>query len=126
LFTWLAARNDVSDTQIGAFGLSLGGGEVWNAAVAGVPFKAIVPAIAWTNLGQALNPDGVPKTGLLAILSGVVPLDRWDPALLQIRDTLLRNLVTPAVRSSEAARSARARLDTLKVPTLLLQGRHDF
>jgi putative CocE/NonD family hydrolase len=63
LFDWLAARSDVSDTQIGAFGLSLGGGAVWNAAAAGVPFKAIVPAIGWTNLGSALNPNGVPKGG---------------------------------------------------------------
>src|SRR5581483_3760686 len=120
LFTWLAARNDVSDTQIGAFGLSLGGGEVWNAAVAGVPFKAIVPAITWTDLGRALNPDGVPKTGLIGILSGVVPLNRWDPALLQVRDTLLQNQVTSAVKSSEEARSSHSRLHTLKVPTLLL------
>jgi pimeloyl-ACP methyl ester carboxylesterase len=126
LFDWLAARGDVSNTQIGAFGLSLGGGAVWNAAAGGVPFKAIVPAITWTDLGQALNPDGVPKTGLLAILAGVVPLDRWDPALAQIRDTLLRNQVTSAVKSSEAARSSRSRLHRLKVPTLLLQGRHDF
>src|SRR6266496_2156905 len=46
-----------------AFALSLGGGAVWNAAVAGVPFKAIVPAITWTSLGSALHPNGVPKTG---------------------------------------------------------------
>ena len=44
IFNWLAARSDVSDTQIGALGQILGGAEVWNAAVAGVPFKAIVPA----------------------------------------------------------------------------------
>src|SRR5262252_1460827 len=69
LFNWFAADPNVSDTQIGAVGLSLGGGAVWNAAVAGVPFKAIVPAITWTNLGTALNPEGVPKTGLIGILS---------------------------------------------------------
>ena len=79
LFDWFAARTDVSDTQIGAFGLSLGGGEVWNAAVAGVPFKAIVPAITWTNLGPALNPNGVPKTGLIDELAQVVPLAAGIP-----------------------------------------------
>ena len=46
LYTWFAARDDVSDTQIGAFGISLGGGAVWNATAAGVPFKAIVAAIS--------------------------------------------------------------------------------
>jgi alpha-beta hydrolase superfamily lysophospholipase len=126
LFAWFAARDDVSDTQIGAFGLSLGGGAVWNAAVAGVPFKAIVPAITWTSLGPALDPDGVPKTGLLGILSRAVPIANWDPALAQTAQALLQGHVTPAVASTEAARSSRSHLHALTVPTLLLQGRHDF
>jgi pimeloyl-ACP methyl ester carboxylesterase len=126
LFAWFAARPDVSDTQIGAFGLSLGGGAVWNAAVAGVPFKAIVPAITWTDLGRALNPNGVPKTGLLAQLAQAVPISRWDPALTQARTDLLAGNVTAAVKSTEAARSSRPRLHSLTVPTLLLQGRQDY
>jgi alpha-beta hydrolase superfamily lysophospholipase len=126
LFTWFTGRSDVSNTQIGAFGLSLGGGEVWNAAVAGVPFKAIVPAITWTDLGTALNPNGVVKTGLVGILSQVVPVSHWDPALVQIAQSLRQGNVTPAVASTEAARSSRAQLHALTVPTLLLQGRHDF
>jgi ABC-2 type transport system ATP-binding protein len=126
LFNWFAARSDVSDTQIGALGLSLGGGEVWNAAAAGVPFKAIVPAITWTNLGQALNPDGVPKTGLLSILFQEPPLSGWDPTLAQSAQSLLQGDVTSGAKSSEAARSSRSHLHALTVPTLLLQGRHDF
>ena len=126
LFNWFAARPDVSNTQIGAFGLSLGGGAVWNAAVAGVPFKAIVPAITWTNLAAALNPDGEPKSGLVGILSQAVPLSKWDPTLAQTAQTLLQGDVTPAVTSTEAARSSRSNLHALIVPTLLLQGRHDF
>ena len=126
LFNWFSGRSDVSDTQIGAFGLSLGGGAVWNAAVAGVPFKAIVPAITWTNLASALNPNGVAKTGLLGILSQVVPLQNWDPALIQTGQSLLQGDVSAAVKSTEAARSPRSQLHSLTVPTLLLQGRHDF
>jgi alpha-beta hydrolase superfamily lysophospholipase len=126
LFNWLAARSDVSDTQIGAFGLSLGGGAVWNAAVAGVPFKAVVPAITWTSLGSALNPDGVPKGGEIAELAQVIPTSRWDSSLTQAREDLLDGAVTSAVKSTEAARSSRSELHSLTVPTLLLQGRHDF
>jgi pimeloyl-ACP methyl ester carboxylesterase len=126
LFTWLAGRNDVSDTQIGAVGLSLGGAEVWNAAVAGVPFKAIVPAIAWTDLGAALNPNGVPKAGEVAQLAKDVPSAQWDPALSQTRQDLLAGSVTAAVKSTEAARSSRSKLRSLHVPTFMLQGRHDF
>ena len=126
LFNWFAARSDVSDTRIGAFGLSLGGGAVWNAAVAGVPFKAIVSAITWTSLGPALNPNGVPKGGELVRLGQIVPFARWDPSLTQARNDLLSGNVSPAVKSIEAARSSRPKLHSLSVPTLLLQGRHDF
>jgi alpha-beta hydrolase superfamily lysophospholipase len=126
LFNWFAARGDVSNTQIGAFGLSLGGGAVLNAAVAGVPFKAIVTGITWTDLGSALNPSGVPKGGEIAQLAQVIPVSRWDSSLTQARTDLLTGSVTAAVKTTEAARSSRSKLHSLTVPTLLLQGRHDF
>jgi len=126
LFNWLAARSEVSDTQIGGLGISLGGGVVWNAAAAGVPFKAIVPVTAATNLVSALNPNGVPKTGLLGTLFNYVPGSSWDPTLQQARSDLLAGNVTGTVKSAEAARSVRSQLHTLNVPTLMLQGRHDF
>ena len=126
LFNWFATRNDVSNTAIGALGLSLGGGAVWNAAVAGVPFKAIVPAVTWTSLGDALNPNDVVKAGLLANLFHQVPDADWDSSLVQARDNLLAGNVTTAVTSVEAARSPLSHLHSLTVPTLLLQGRHDF
>ncbi len=124
LYDWLSAQ--LGNDEIGAFGFSLGGGEVWDAAVAGVPFKAIVPAVAWTSLGPALAPDGVLKTGLLDELAGAAPSGKWDPALAQARGDLLAGSVTPAVKSVEATRSSRSRLKSLTVPTLILQGRHDF
>ncbi|HKB95002.1 MAG TPA: CocE/NonD family hydrolase [Gaiellaceae bacterium] len=126
LFGWLAGRSDVSDTRIGAFGLSLGGAEVWNAAVAGVPFKAIVPAVTWTNLATALNPNGVPKSGLIDELSRDVPLARWDASLAGAWSDLSSGKVTAAVKTAESARSSRSKLHSLRIPTLLLQGRHDF
>ncbi len=125
LFAWLAARSDVSNSEIGAFGLSLGGGEVWNAAVAGVPFKAIVPAITWTDLGRALAPAGVPRSGLVGRLARLIS-GPWDTSIVEARDDLLDGLVTPAVEAAVAARSSKQRLHSLTVPTLLLQGRHDF
>jgi len=125
LFDWLAARPDVSDTEIGAFGLSLGGGAVWNAAAAGVPFKAIVPAISWTSLLPALAPAHLPKVGLVKRLEQDVP-GPWDPALAKARDDLLGDVVTPSVNAATTARSSRPKLHALTVPTFILQGRHDF
>src|SRR5258708_34786007 len=82
LFTWLTARPEISDTQIGAYGVSLGGGAVWNATVAGVPFKAIAPITTWTNLTTSLAPQGLSKSGALPDLLQLVPAHRGDRSSL--------------------------------------------
>lgn len=104
IFDWLAARPEVSDTQIGAFGLDLGGAEVWNAAAAGVPFKAIVPWLAWSSLRRALKPAGVLDRSMFNLLAGQGPTT-WN---------------TP---SGIAARSHWRALRSLTVPTLILAER---
>jgi alpha-beta hydrolase superfamily lysophospholipase len=126
LFTWLATRPEISDTQIGAMGFSLGGGAVWNAAVAGVPFKAIVPAIAWTNLGAALAPQGFSKSGLVGYLANLVPESRWDPELLAAKPSLATGTNMATVNALAASRSPISKLGALKTPTLIVQGRRDF
>jgi pimeloyl-ACP methyl ester carboxylesterase len=126
LFDWLAARPDISDTAIGAVGISLGGGEVWNAAAAGVPFKAIVPGVAWTDLASALAPEGLAKSGEALYLASRVPQGRWSPDLLAAAAGLEQGETLAPVAQLAAARSARPKLASLTVPTLLVQGRHDF
>jgi len=126
LFQWLTARPEISDTEIGAFGISLGGGAVWEAAAAGVPFKAIVPVITWTNLTSALAPQGLSKSGLVQLLAGLVPQARWDPTLLAAVPALTTSSDIAAVSTLAAQRSPLAALTSLTVPTLLIQGRHDF
>ncbi len=126
LFTWFTARPEISDTQIGALGISLGGGAVWSAAAAGVPFKAIVPIITWTNLTTSLAPQGLSKSGLVAQLALEVPTARWDPALLAAESSLVTSTNISAVSVLAQPRSVLTHLSTLTVPTLLVQGRHDF
>ncbi len=70
---WLAARPDVSDTKIGAWGISYGGGAVFNSLVAGVPWAAVVTVQTWTDLYSALMPQGLVKSGLVAGLAGSIP-----------------------------------------------------
>ena len=123
LFGWLAGQ--LGNDDIGGFGLSLGGAEVWSSAVAGVPFKAIVPAATWTSLGRALAPDGVVNDGLAHALADAAPAARWDQSLGQVRAGLLAGSFTSAVQSAAATRSTSSRLHLLTVPTLMLQGRHD-
>src|SRR6478752_5214122 len=124
LFAWLSART--GNASIGALGISLGGGAVWNAAVGGVPFKAIVPVITWTNLVTALAPQGLSKSGLVSLLAAAVPESRWDPELLAAKPSLLTSTNMAAVTALTASRSPLAKLSSLQTPTLLIQGRRDF
>jgi alpha-beta hydrolase superfamily lysophospholipase len=126
LFAWLAARPEISDTAIGALGLSLGGAAVWNAATAGVPFKAIVPMITWTDLTSALAPQGLSKSGLILYLAQLVPEARWEPDLLAAEPGLVQSQNLAQVTALAAPRSPRPGLRSLGVPTLLIQGRRDF
>lgn len=124
LFTYLATRT--GSTDIGALGISLGGGAVWNAAAAGVPFKAIVPVITWTNLATALAPQGLSKSGLVQLLASLVPESRWDPELLAAKSSLVASTNMAAVTALAATRSPLPRLSSMTTPTLLIQGRRDF
>jgi alpha-beta hydrolase superfamily lysophospholipase len=126
LFTWLTARPEISDTQIGALGVSLGGGAVWNALTAGVPFKAAVPVITWTNLLTALAPQGLSKSGLVQYLAGLVPTSRWDPQLLAASQGLAASTDLTAAAALASTRSPLSKLSSITTPTLLIQGRHDF
>ncbi|MDX6470045.1 MAG: type transport system ATP-binding protein [Gaiellaceae bacterium] len=126
LFTWLTARPEISDTRIGAYGYSLGGGAVWNAAAAGVPFKAIAPSITWTNLKTALQPQLLAKSGIVQYLALLVPPARWDPELLAAKDALTTSEGSSAVTALAASRSVASKLATITTPTFLMQGRHDF
>jgi len=124
LFNWFAGR--LGDTSIGALGISLGGGAVWNALTSGVPFKAAVPIITWTNLLTSLAPQGLSKSGLVQYLAGLVPTSRWDPQLLAASAGLAASSDLTAAAALASTRSPLAKLPTIKTPTLLIQGRHDF
>jgi alpha-beta hydrolase superfamily lysophospholipase len=124
LFAYLAGRTGNAD--IGALGVSLGGGAVWNAAVAGVPFRAIVPVITWTNLAAALAPQGLSKSGLVQLLTSLVPETRWDPELLAAKSSLLTSTNMTTVSTLAASRSSISKLAGLTTPTLMIQGRRDF
>ena len=107
IFDWLTTQPGVSPTNIGAYGEDLGGAEVWNAAVAEVPFKAIVPAYTWSSLARALRPRDVVNAGALNLLTADGP-PTWN---------------TP---SGLRARAYRAHLHTLTVPTLIVDDRADL
>jgi len=94
VFDWLRDRPDVSDTKIGGWGISYGGGALWNSLVAGVPWAAIEPTMTWTDLRSALLPQGLVKSGVVAGFLGSLAPERVDPEVLAIRDAAFAGSLT--------------------------------
>ena len=125
LFGWLAAQPVVNGQRIGAFGYSYGGGAIWRATADGVPFAAIEPAIAWTDLYSALLPQDLARSGVL--------LGFWQsiqahaaPGLESIVNDAIAGQNLGAIHAFADQRSVRPLLGSIRVPTFLMQGRRDF
>ncbi|MGZ8691976.1 MAG: alpha/beta hydrolase [Gaiellaceae bacterium] len=125
-FQWLAARSEVSDTQIGAWGISLGGGAAWNSVVAGVPFKALETFETWSDLYRALFPQNLGKAGAIYTFAQSAPSDRIEPALRPYVPQMIGNENLPGVRQLLGTRSSLSALSAVTTPSFLFQGRRDF
>ena len=123
---WLAARPDVADSKIGAWGISYGGGAVLDSLAAGVPWSAVATAETWSDLYSALVPQGLLKSGLVAALAGSIPEQRKSPDLIQIQALAFSGKDPAAVKAWADARSSIARLGAVTTPVFLAQGRRDF
>jgi predicted acyl esterase len=122
---WLAVRSDVSDTKIGAWGISYGGGAVFNSLAAGVPWAAVVTVETWTDLYSALMPQGLVKSGLVAGLAGSIPPERRDPRLNTLQAAAFAGNAA-AVKPWAAERSSLSKLGSVTTPVFMAQGRRDF
>lgn len=125
-FQWFAALPEVSDTQIGVWGISLGGGAAWNAVVAKVPFKAVETFQTWSDLYAALFPNNFGKSGAIYAFAQSVPSERIDPALRAYVPQLISSENLPAIRDLLGARSSLRLMSTVTTPSFLFQGRRDF
>jgi hypothetical protein len=121
------ARPEVNDTKIGAWGISYGGGQVWNALAAGVPFAAVEVVETWTSLYQALWPQDLARSFVVAGLAASVVAR--SPLIAGIRDDAVQSKNLAAVRALAAGRSVIPRqggLRSITTPVYLFQGRVDF
>jgi predicted acyl esterase len=125
-FRWLAARTEITDTQIGAWGISLGGGAAWNSVAAGVPFKALETFQTWSDLYGALYPANLGKSGAIYSFAQSVPTARVDPTLRSFVPQMIANENLPGIRSLLGARSSLHAMSTVTTPSFLFQGRRDF
>ena len=119
-----ARRPEVSDTKIGAWGISYGGGQIWNALAAGVPFAAAEVVETWTSLYDALWPQDLARSGIVAGFAASV--SARSPLIARLRDAAVQSTDPRAIRQLAAERSALAKAGSIRTPVYLFQGRADF
>ena len=119
-----AGRADVSDTKIGAWGISYGGGQIWNALAAGVPFTAVEVVETWTSLYDALWPQNLARSGIVAGFAAMVAAR--SPLITSLRDAAVQSTDPAAIRQLTAERSALPKIGSIRTPVYLFQGRVDF
>jgi predicted acyl esterase len=126
LFQWLRARPEISDTKIGAWGVSLGGGAVLRSLVEGVPWAAVETVETWTDLYAALAPQNLAKSGAVYSFVHSVPADRQSPELAAIAAAAIQGRDLGTVRHFAAERSSAQLLPSLRTPLYMFQGRRDY
>jgi dienelactone hydrolase len=119
-----AVRVDVSDTKIGAWGISYGGGQIWNALAAGVPFAAAEVVETWTSLYDALWPQNLARSGIVAGFAASVAAR--SPLIAGLRDAAVQSTNPTALKQLAAERSALPNVGSIRTPVYLFQGRVDF
>jgi esterase/lipase len=121
---WLAGLPEVSDTQIGAWGVSYGGGQIWNGLAAGIPYKAVCVVATWTDLYTALWPQNVARSGIVAGFAASVA--SRSPLIQQYETDAVQSLDMPAIQALVEPRSAYAKLPSITAPVYMFQGRVDY
>ena len=125
VFAWLRDRPDVADGRIGGWGVSYGGGAAWNSLAAGVPWAALEIWMSWVDLRDALLPQGLAKTGVIAGFLGSLDPKRVDPEVFSVRDAAFSGNLGPVLPFA-AARSSLPALKGVDTPVFMMQGRRDF
>ena len=114
---------EVSD-KVGAWGISYGGGQVWNGLADGVPYKAAEVFETWTDLYSALWPQNIARSGIVAGFARAVAAR--SPLIAQNQANAIQSLDMGAVRALVAPRSSITKLSTISAPVYMFQGRVDY
>jgi alpha-beta hydrolase superfamily lysophospholipase len=126
VFDWFASRPDVAGSRIGAWGISYGGGAVWDALVSGVPFAAAETCETWTDLYSALMPQDLSKSGVITGFLAEIPSGHLSPSLESVKSWALASSNLAELRAFGNERSSLSKLSTVKTPVMMMQGRRDF
>ena len=114
---WLAARPDVSDTKIGAWGISYGGGAVFNSLVAGVPWAAVTTVADVDRPLHRAHAPGAREVGARRRPRSVDPGRSTRPRLAALTAAAFTGDAS-AVKPWTDARSSLAKLSSVTTPVL--------
>jgi fermentation-respiration switch protein FrsA (DUF1100 family) len=121
---WFASLPEVSDSAVGAWGISYGGGQVWDGLAQGIPYRAAEVVETWTDLYSALWPQNVARSGIVAGFAAAV--SSRSPLIAQYETDAVQSLDLPAIRALVAPRSSYTRLPSVTAPVYMFQGRVDW
>src|SRR5437764_2013191 len=102
--SWFAGLPEVSNTQIGAWGISYGGGQTWNGLAAGIPYKAAEVVETWTDLYIALWPQDVAKSGV--VLGFAKSIEARSPLIAGLESDAIHSTNTATLKTVGASRSS--------------------
>jgi hypothetical protein len=114
----------VSNTTVGAWGISYGGGQTWNGLAAGIPYKAAEVVETWTDLYSALWPQDVAKSGI--VLGFAKSIDGRSPLIAANENDAIHSTNLANIKALVAPRSSYSKLSSIKTPVYMFQGRVDY
>jgi hypothetical protein len=115
---------EVSDTDVGAWGISYGGGQTWNGLAARIPYKAAEVVETWTDLYSALWPQNVAKSGI--VLGFAKSVEARSPLIASVENDAVHSTNLGPIKTLADARSAYSKLASIKTPVYMFQGRVDY
>jgi esterase/lipase len=124
LVSFFTGLPQVSDTEVGGWGVSYGGGQLWNGLAAGIPFKAAALNITWTDLYSALWPQNVARSGIVAGFAKSVAAR--SPLIAANATNAVQSLDMPSIKALVDPRSSYPQLRSIKTPVYMFQGRVDW
>jgi dienelactone hydrolase len=121
---FFTALPEVSDTKVGAWGISYGGGQVWNGLVGGIHYAAAEVVETWTDLYSALWPQDVAKSGI--VLGFAKAVEARSPLVAANENDAVHSTNLAAIKALVAPRSPLAGLARVTTPVYMFQGRVDY
>jgi esterase/lipase len=114
----------VSDTKVGAWGISYGGGQIWNGLVSGIRYTAAETVETWTDLYSALWPQNVAKSGI--VLGFAKAVEARSPLIAAAESDAIHSTNLASIRALTTPRSSIGALHSVTTPVYMFQGRVDY